>query len=138
MAPSECVATASCPPIQPRPQPVEGVSRAPRIKKQDGHIDWNQPARAVWNRVRAMIPWPGAFTHLPGQSHSRLLKILEAEVAAQSGRPGCVLQADKGGIMVGCGADALRILVLQREGGRRMSAREFLAGHPLKPGQTLG
>jgi len=122
--------------IQPRPQPAHGVSYAPKIKKHDGQIDWRQPARAIWNRVRGLVPWPGAFTHLPEQP--RLLKLWQAEVLEQRGPPGQILQADKTGIIVGCGAGALRILALQREGGRRLSAAEFLAGHPMKPGDRLG
>jgi methionyl-tRNA formyltransferase len=121
-----------------RPQPTEGVSHAPKIKKQDGHVDWNQPARSIWNRVRGLVPWPGAFSFLPGQPQPHLLKIWRAEPAESAGSPGEVLQADKTGILVGCGRDALRILVLQREGGRRLTAQEFLAGHPLLPGQRLG
>jgi methionyl-tRNA formyltransferase len=124
--------------LLPRPQPAEGVSHAPKIKKQDGHIDWNQPARAIWNRVRGLVPWPGAFTYLPGQPHPHLLKLWQAEVVDRSGASGEVLQADKTGIVVGCGCEALRILILQREGGRRLQAHEFLAGHPLLPGQRLG
>jgi methionyl-tRNA formyltransferase len=123
--------------LQPRPQPAEGVSHAPKIKKQDGQIDWSQPARAVWNRVRAMIPWPGAFTHLPDKPHPHLLKIWEAEPMPQSGEPGRILGADKNGIVVGCGVDALRIFNVQREGGRRMSAQEFLTGHAIQPGQKF-
>ena len=124
--------------LSPRPQPVEGVSYAPKIKKQDGHIDWNQPARAIWNRVRGLMPWPGAFSYLPGLPQPHLLKIWQAEVVALTGPSGEVLQADKAGIVVGCGCEALRILMLQREGGRRLQAHEFLAGHPLLPGQRLG
>jgi methionyl-tRNA formyltransferase len=124
--------------ITSQPQPKEGVSYAPKIKKQDGHIDWHQPARAIWNRVRGLAPWPGAFSFLPSQPQPHLLKIWRAEVAERSGPPGEVLQADKGGIVVGCGHAALRILMLQREGGRRLDAQAFLAGHPLQPGQMLG
>ena len=124
--------------IPSRPQPVEGVSHAPKIKKQDGHIDWTQPARAIWNRVRGLVPWPGAFSFLAGQPQPHLLKIWQAETVERPGPPGEVLQADKTGIVVGCGRDALRILVVQREGGRRLTAQEFLAGHPLLPGQKLG
>jgi len=124
--------------LLPRSQPAEGISHAPKIKKQDGHIDWNQPARAIWNRVRGLVPWPGAFTYLPSQPHPHLLKLWQAEVVDRSGTPGEVLQADKAGIVVGCGCEALRILILQREGGRRLQAHEFLAGHPMLPGQRLG
>ena len=124
--------------IQPRPQPSEGVSHASKIKKIDGQIDWTQPAVAVWNRVRGMTPWPGAFTFLPSQPQPMLLKIWQAEAGQESGAPGEILIADKTGIVVGCGSGALSILVLQREGGRQMTAQEFLAGNPLAPGQKLG
>jgi methionyl-tRNA formyltransferase len=95
-------------------------------------------ARDIWNRVRGLVPWPGAFTYLPGQPQPHLLKIWQAEVAEQSGPPGEVLQADKSGIVVGCGREALRIRLLQREGGKRLQAHAFLAGHPLRPSQRLG
>jgi methionyl-tRNA formyltransferase len=124
--------------ISARPQPAEGVSYASKIKKQDGLIDWTQPARVLWNRVRGLVPWPGAFTYLPGQPQPHLLKIWQAEVVERSGSAGEILQTDKTGIVIGCGRDALRILALQREGGRRLPAQEFLAGHPLLPGQKLG
>jgi len=124
--------------IQPRPQPAEGVSTAPKIKKQDGRIDWNQPARTIWNRIRGLTPWPGAFAYLPGSPQPQLLKIWRAEIAEATGTPGEILSADKAGVLVGCGHAALRVLELQREGGRRLGAVAFLAGHPLQAGQRLG
>jgi methionyl-tRNA formyltransferase len=147
--------------IRPRPQPVEGVSYAAKIKKEDGKIDWNEPADKILNRLRAFTPWPGAFTFLPdsvGRASLRaetenskterlartlappkmqLLKIWKAEVVGNNGQTGTVLSADKNGIIVACGKDALRVLELQREGGRRMSAQEFLAGNPLKAGEKF-
>lgn len=123
--------------ISPRPQPADGVSHAPKLKKEDGRIDWKMPAKAIWNRIRAFTPWPGAFTFLPVEPQPQLLKIWEVEVVQEGGPPGEILRADKGGVVVGCGQDALRIVTLQREGGRRMTVPEFLAGHPLKPGQKL-
>jgi len=121
-----------------RPQLAEGATYAPKIKKEDGRLDWTQPAHALWNRVRGLVPWPGAFSGLPGQPQPHLVKIWQAEVVERSGQPGEVLQADKAGLVVACGREALLILTLQREGGRRLPAPEFLAGHPLKPGQKLG
>jgi methionyl-tRNA formyltransferase len=140
--------------IQSRPQPVDGVSHAPKIKKEDGRIDWNLPAQTIVNRLRAFTPWPGAYTFWPktleGNASSapssatsqgsdealpsRMLKIWKAEVGEKSGEAGTILSADKNGIVVAGGQGALRILELQREGGRRMNAAEFLAGHPLTPG----
>jgi len=145
--------------IPPVPQPAEGAGYAAKIKKEDGRIDWSQPAQTVWNRLRAFTPWPGAFTFwfgvppsggnvMPGKkppeggttntsSKPQLLKVWKAEVVEKSGSPGEVLQADKTGIVVGCGQDALRILELQREGGRRLTPAEFLAGHPLTAGERF-
>ncbi len=123
--------------ISPRPQPAQGATHARKITKEDGRLEWTKPAHTLWNRIRAFTPWPGAFTYLPGQPRPHLLKIWQAEVADQSGQPGQILNADKTGIVVACGEKALRILNLQREGGRRMTAQEFLAGHPLKPGDKL-
>jgi len=122
----------------PRTQPSEGVVYAHKIKKQDGQLDWSQPARALWNRVRSLVPWPGAYTFQPGPNSPQLLKIWEAQVVNRSGNPGEVLAADATGVLVGCGADALLLQVLQREGGRRLAAAAFLAGHPLAPGTRLG
>ena len=140
--------------IQPRPQDNALATHAPKIKKEDGQIDWRQPATTIWNRLRAFTPWPGAFTFMFGVPHSggseppnkmppkagtpnppHLVKIWLAEVVSTSGPPGEILSADKTGIVTACGADALRILVLQREGGRRMPVMEFLSGHALKAGQ---
>ncbi len=124
--------------VRPCPQPTEGVTYAPKITKELGRIDWTLPARTLWNRVRGLVPWPTAYTWLPAAPRPHLLKIWQAEIADRSGRPGEVLAADKSGIVVGCGQQALRILVLQREGGRRLSGQQFLTGYPLAPGLRLG
>ena len=152
--------------IQPPPQPAKGASHAPKIKKEDGRIDWSQPAGMIWNRLRAFTPWPGAFTFFSGTgilpvkdgleacpTKPQLLKIWKAEVvekdsgrdsalrcpdaAARRPHPGEILSADKTGIIVSCGENALRILELQREGGKRLAAEQFLAGHPLKAGEKF-
>jgi methionyl-tRNA formyltransferase len=123
--------------IQPQPQPAGSASHAPKIRKEDGRIDWNLPAISIWNRLRAFTPWPGAFAFLAGEPKPHLLKIWKAETVEQSGRTGEILSADRNGILVACGRDALRILELQREGGRRMNAAEFLAGHALNAGENF-
>ena len=124
--------------ITPRKQLLEGVSYARKITKEDGHLDWMQPARTLWNRVRGLVPWPGAYALLSGASKPRLLIIWEAEVVERpADQPGRILEADKSGIVIACGEQALRILSLQREGGRRLAAREFLAGHPLSSARRL-
>jgi methionyl-tRNA formyltransferase len=121
--------------IQPTAQPIAGASYAPKIRKEDGRLDWNQPARVLWNRVRGLAPWPGAFTFLASAPKPSLLKIWRAEPLNLSGVPGQILQAEKTGITVGCAEHSLNILELQREGGRRMKAFEFLTGCQLKTGQ---
>jgi methionyl-tRNA formyltransferase len=124
--------------IQPRQQPEEGLSYARKITKEDGRLDWTQPARVLWNRVRAFIPWPGAFTFLPGETKLPLLKIWRAEVVENVfGRAGEVLQADRDGILVACGQEAARILEVQREAGKRLNAQQFLAGYALRAGQRF-
>jgi methionyl-tRNA formyltransferase len=123
--------------LRPVPQQAENATYAKKIQKEDGWINWERPARTIWNQVRGLIPWPGAFTHLPVPSAS-LLKIWKAELANGIAAPGSVVSADKTGIVVNCGQDALRILTLQREGARRLTASEFLAGSPLEPGTRLG
>ena len=120
--------------ISPQPQPVEGTSYAAKIKKEDGRIDWNSPAQKIWNRLRAFTPWPGAHTFIAAEPKPQLLKIWKAELVGKNGQSGIILSADKTGIVVGCGQGAMRILELQREGGKRLSAEQFLAGCPLKEG----
>ena len=139
--------------IQPEPQPKEGVSYAAKIKKEDGRIDWNLSAQEILNRLRAFTPWPGIFTFLKIEQKPQLLKIWKAEIveeisdrdsalrcpdaAARRPYPGGILLADKNGIVAVCGEKALRILELQREGGRRLSAQEFLAGNPVNAGEKF-
>lgn len=124
--------------VHSRPQQHELATHVTKLKKEDGRIDWRQPARVIWNRLRAFTPWPGAFTFLPASPQPQLLKLWQAEVVSGQGTPGEILSADKQGITIACGDGALRVTSLQREGGRRMTAGEFLAGHPLKPGSQLG
>lgn len=122
----------------PQKQPEAGVSYARKIAKEDGRIDWSLPAPVLWNRIRGLSPWPGAFTHLPADPKPVLLKIWKAGPIERAGPRGRVLSADRDGIVVGCGSGALCIRELQREGGKRMSAQDFLAGHSIAPGTILG
>lgn len=123
--------------LLPQPQPAVGGSYAARIKKEDGHIDWSQPAQLILNRLRGLTPWPGVFSFLEDGPRKHLLKIWQAEVADGSGAPGQILRVEKSGISIACGEKALRILNLQREGGKRLTAQQFLAGYPLQEGQQL-
>jgi methionyl-tRNA formyltransferase len=121
------------------PQVEAEATFARKITKEDGRLDWSQPARSLWNHVRAFTPWPGAFTSWSGGGQARILKIWRASVEqAPSGAPGKVLQADKTGILAACGSGALRIHELQLEGGRPLPAAQFLIGHAMHPGERLG
>lgn len=125
--------------LTPRPQPAQNASYARKIVKEDGRLDWALPARMVWNRVRAFNPWPVAFTHWSKGGNLRLLKVWEAQVDdARSGPPGQILQAGKSGIVVGCGQQSLAVARLQLEGGKSLTADQFLTGHPLNPGDRWG
>lgn len=121
--------------ITPKPQDDALATHAAKITRDMGRIDWSQTATQLWNRARAFTPWPGVFTRLDG----KLLKLLEVEPAdADCLEPGRVGQADAAGIVVGCGDGALRITRLQKEGAKRLSAAQFLAGNPLPAGTQLG
>src|ERR1051326_8028725 len=95
--------------ISPRPQPAEGASYARKITKEDGRLDWTQPARRLWNRIRAFTPWPGAFTFQLVESKPIFIKIWQADIIEHSGAaaPGEILEAGKQGILVRCGHNAL-------------------------------
>ena len=116
--------------LTPRPQPAEGVTLARLVEKEDGRVDWARPAVELERRVRAFVPWPGAWTQLGPQ----LLKIWRAQVVPGAGEPGTVLMGH-GTLDVATGEGALRLLELQPEGKRRMTAAEFLSGHRLKEGE---
>lgn len=130
--------------LPPRPQPAEGVTYARKLTKEDGRLDWSQPAPVLHHRLRAFTPWPGTFTFLPAQPKPLLLKVWRAELARAGDlqspptTPGQVLAADKSGLVIACREGALRLLEVQKEGSRRMTAAEFLAGHPLAVGTALG
>ena len=123
--------------IVPEPQPEEGSSHARKIKKVDGRMNWGEPAHGLLRRIRAFTPWPGAFTELPSQEQ-RLLKIWEADVMDGDGPAGEVIVADESGIVVACGEQALRLTIVQRDGGKRMAVADFLRGCSLEPGMVLG
>jgi len=97
-------------------------------------MDWNLPAQKIWQRLRAFTPWPGGFTFYQTEPKPQLLKIWKAEVVEKSGAAGTILVADKSGIVVGCGQGALRILELQREGGRRLPVEQFISGFSIPVG----
>ena len=113
------------------PQPDEGASYAAKIDKRDTQLDWRRPAVELERAVRAFRPVPGAATRLGDEP----LKIWRAELARGHGEPGTVLAGEP--ITVACGDGALRIVEVQRPGGRRVGAAEFVRGRALAPGTRL-
>lgn len=116
------------------PQPATGVSYARKIDKSELTINWSFSAPELARVVKAFRPTPGASSMLAGAT----LKIWEAHVAEGSGEPGRTLTADPQGIVIACGRGALAVTQLQRAGGKRLSAEEFLRGHAVVPGTLFG
>ncbi len=112
----------------------QGVSYAVKIEKAETRIDWNQPARAVLRHIHGLSPFPGAWCEMPIEGEAVRVKILRCAMADGSGTSGQLLD-DR--LTVACKQGALRILELQRAGGRPMKAEEFLRGTPLKPPMRL-
>jgi methionyl-tRNA formyltransferase len=117
------------------PQDDSQATYAHRLTREDGLIDWDWPAERVHNLVRGLHPWPHAYSYLDGE---RLI-IRRSMVGAGSAPPlpGTILSAHGGDLHVAAGEGILQIVELQAEGKRPMSARDFMAGHPLAPGRRL-
>jgi methionyl-tRNA formyltransferase len=116
-----------------RPQDQSRATYTGKITKEDGRIRWERPAPDLVNLIRAVNPWPCAFTTWRGG----VLRVWRAEIGSGSGVPGEVLAADEQGITVAAGRGAVVLREVQAEGGRRMSAAEFLRGHRLRAGDRL-
>lgn len=120
------------------PQDHGRATLAPPLAKGDGEIDWRKPARAVHDHVRAMNPWPMAFTHRRGGQRLRVLTTRVAMEEGERGRPGEVILADKHVIRVACGQGAVEILVAQCEGKPPAAATQLICGRVLAQGEVLG
>lgn len=121
--------------LTPTPQDQALASLAPLIRKQDGHLDWTQPADAIARRVRAFQPWPGVTTACRG----RALKVLRATAAGRGvGLPGEIVGLDRDGMVVACGQGTrLRLIEVQPESRQPMPASAFVAGAHLAIGCRL-
>lgn len=122
------------------PQDPAQVTRAPRLTKADGLVDWSQPAAEIERRRRALEPWPRTTTFFRRGSQPQRLVLEDVAVAtAASAAPGTVMAVDEQGIVVACGAGtALRIMRVVPEGKRSMTAAEFCRGNGIHPGTVLG
>ena len=125
--------------FQPQVQPSEGVTYAHKIEKAESSVDWTLPAAVLERRVRAFDPFPGVSCVMHSEAITETVKLWRAQVVlgAPGAAPGTVLSADAQGLCVACGEGALRITQLQRPGGKRVSAADFLRGFALQPGQPL-
>jgi methionyl-tRNA formyltransferase len=117
-------------PLQGTPQPIVGISYASKVDKVEAQIDWRTDAQQIERRLRAFDPFPGGLAMLDGDP----IKCWRGEVCAGSGKPGELLSVDETGIVVACGKQALRLVELQRAGGKRLPARAFLQARPLAAG----
>ena len=121
--------------LKPRNQDETGVTFAPIIKKEDGRIDWTQPALMLERRVRAFNPWPSAYTHLRG----KLVKIHRASFVETNrhGNPGEVVRADTDGFWIATGKGILSIDEVQLENKTRVPGVEFIKGARIAPGERF-
>ena len=121
--------------IAPTPQDERLASRQPMLKKEMGLIDWTRSAKEIACQARGLDPWPSAYTDYLGGT----LKIYRACPVEGEGDPGTVLRSSaKEVLFVACGEGALEVLEMQAPGGKRMSARAYLAGKKIEPGTRFG
>lgn len=123
--------------LVPVPQPEAGATYAPKLKKEEGMLDFRADAGLLARRVRAFNPQPGCFF----QHGETALKCWRAAVRSGTPEalvPGTVISADSDGLAIACGADTLVMTELQRPGGRALPAGPFLAGYPIRAGTLLG
>ncbi|MDO9404121.1 MAG: methionyl-tRNA formyltransferase [Polaromonas sp.] len=134
---AEALALASTGQLKPVPQPAEGVTYASKIDKAESAVDWREPAAVIARRIRAFDPFPAASARL-GDDTIKLWRAQAAPADAGSAAvPGTILSADAGGIRVACGEGVLCLTELQRAGGKRLPAGDFLRGFALQAGQVL-
>lgn len=116
------------------PQDEKEVTLAPMLSKELSPMDFSRSAQALHDQVRGLLPWPAAVTEVAGIR----CKVFKTVPEQGNGRPGTVMEVGNNGILVACGENsALRLLEIQPDGKKAMSAADFLRGHPLKPGDML-
>lgn len=126
--------------LQPIKQDDRLASLAPQFKKENGLVDWLQPATQISGLVRGMDPWPITYTTLSGKR----LRLFLPEVAENNPcahkypEPGTVCSADRNGLLVTTGSGCLLIKEIQAEGSRRMGVEDFISGKPIPAGTLLG
>jgi methionyl-tRNA formyltransferase len=119
--------------LRATPQPVQGATYAAKLGRAEAWLDWRQPAAQLARQVRAFDPFPVACTRVRDVD----LKLWSAQAldVAPGAAPGTIVGADAAGLRIACGSGILAVTQLQRPGGKRLAAREFLAGLPLAVGE---
>lgn len=130
----EALELAACGGLRRTAQPEVGVTYAHKIEKSEAAVDWSLPAEVIERRIRAFDPFPGASTSVGNE----VVKLWAAQVVPGEGEPGAVLAVTDEKIVVACGLQALEVTTLQRPGGKRVSARQFLQGLPVRVGERWG
>ncbi len=115
------------------------ATRAPKLSKADGRIQWADSAQAIHNRVRGLNPWPGCSCVLPGEGPAdrRLLKVHRTRVVDGAGEPGTVIDISAGGPTVATNEGAVQLVSVQPAGRKAMSGDDFLRGHALQLGERM-
>jgi methionyl-tRNA formyltransferase len=116
------------------PQAPDGLTYAKKIDKAETRIDWNKPSKDVHNHIRGLSPFPGAWSEVEAGGKMERLKLLRSTLAAGNGNPGEILD---GRLTVACEDGAVRLVEVQRAGGRPASVQEFLRGTKLEKGMRL-
>ncbi len=125
--------------LTPRPQDSSQATAAPRLKREDGRLDWSQPAREIYHRVRGLLPWPGAYTSFRGQLvHLWCAKPVEAPAGVVSAPAPGTLLVEKQVLYVACeGGTWLRLEELQPADRKRLRAGDFINGLHVKSGERF-
>jgi methionyl-tRNA formyltransferase len=126
--------------VQGRKQDPALVTKAPKLTKEHGAVDWTKPAEAIRNHIRAMQPWPTAFTygHRTGQPPLRLILLLATAAPGEQAVAGTILPGEPTRLRVAAGEGVVEVLELQPDGKRRMAAADYLRGRRPQPGDRLG
>lgn len=115
-------------------QPEEGVTYASKIDKAEARIDWSQPAQTVHNLIRGLSPFPGAWCEMEINGQQERVKVLRSVMAEGAGQAGEVLD---GQLVIACGEGAVALTLVQKAGGKQVSAAEFCNGVKLVRGTIL-
>jgi methionyl-tRNA formyltransferase len=125
--------------VRAGPQDESASTYAPRLRKEEGRIDWTQPARRIHDQVRGLYPWPHAYSYLDG---ARVIvwktAVIRLKADSTPVTPGTIVDVTRDAIEVATGDGLIALTEVQAEGRRPMRTRDFLAGRPVRPGTKFG